>query len=56
MQVTPNATSFDISPLNYGQKVTICVDGVAVQEFNIQQPKAKVSVYVNRLRDGYQSG
>lgn len=50
MQVQSNSSSFEITDLHYGQEISIAVDGVIAQKFNIQQDKAKVSVYVNKVR------
>lgn len=50
MKIEQNSTSFFITGLNYGQEVTIAIDGEIVQKFNIQLDKARIGVYINKER------
>lgn len=54
MQIEQNSQSFFIKGLNYGQEVSIVIDGAVVQKFNINLDKARIGVYINKERKQFE--
>lgn len=53
VSVKPNAQSFEIDDLHYGNEITIAVNGQVIQTFTVQMDDAKLSLYLNKQRKAY---
>jgi hypothetical protein len=51
--VEPNATSFTIKGIKYGQEITIAIDGEIMQKFNCQLESGQLGVYLNKERRSF---
>lgn len=51
--VKPNAQSFEIEGLKYGNEIKVAVDGDIVQTFTVQMDDAKLSLYLNKQRRAF---